>query len=183
LCQSARCAGTDVDVLVTWAVEAACSVQGRGKIHFVVRRLGVWDSHNRATDLCVGASSSALINAAPPSPSAPGRGDPGSTIGGASASGGEGEALVSSATGRVSGEGSISMAGEHSSCSEMIRRLPGAGTSAMLSVSSGDASSFEGAGRVAPSAPGDGASLQSGEEVRGQGTDSEPRRGWLLQGA
>jgi len=77
--------------------------------------------------------------------------------GGASAD--EGESLVSSSTGRVSGEGSISMSEEISSFLATKRMLSEAGTSSALPVPSGDASSFDETGSEASRAPGEAASL------------------------
>jgi len=156
--QRTRYVSTSTGSLVN--VDGEALVKGAEKGRFMFHRLCVCVAHNRATDLCVGALSSSWLNAAPPTPSAAGIGGPGSTTGGASAD--EEQSCVSSATGRISGNGSVSMSEETSSLMAMGRRLAVAGTSSALPVPSGVSSSFKGAGSEAPRAPGEAASLELG---------------------
>ena len=99
---------------------------------------------NRATDLCFGASSSSL-SAASPTSSAPVLGDPGSIIG-VSLAAGEGDSMVSVATGRVSGEGWIYMATKTSSLLETGRTLSGARAESKAPRAPGAADSLESMG-------------------------------------
>ena len=171
--QRTRYVSTSTGSLVN--VDGEALVKGAETGRFIFHRLCVWVPHNRATDLCVGASSSSRLNAAPPTPSAAGIGSPGSITGGASAD--EEQSCVSSATGSVSGEGPVSMSEKTSSLMAMGSRLAVTGTSSALPVPSGVTSSFEGAESEAARAPGEAASLESGGRFRWRGADEESR-GW-----